>query len=95
MGVPPNHPFIDGSSIRNHLFWGIPFMESPIIAHCLGLDGSWLDLNLGVASWSMFKTKETPNWSFLKMFVGSPRFTKIYLLFWGPHNIDLALFWET
>jgi hypothetical protein len=31
IGVPPNHPFIDGLSIINHPYLGYPpFMETPI-----------------------------------------------------------------
>ena len=31
IGVPPNHPFIDGFSIINHPAIGVPpFMETPI-----------------------------------------------------------------
>ena len=29
MGVPPNHPFIDGFSLVNHPFGVSPFMETP------------------------------------------------------------------
>jgi hypothetical protein len=29
MGVPINHPFIDGLSIINRLFWGTPIYENP------------------------------------------------------------------
>ena len=33
MGAPPNHPFIDGFSVKNPPFWGTPFMEPPIYIH--------------------------------------------------------------
>ena len=31
MGVPPNHPFIDGFSLINHPFWGYPHLWKPPI----------------------------------------------------------------
>ena len=30
MGVPLNHPFLDGYSLINHPFWVPPFQETPI-----------------------------------------------------------------
>ena len=40
MGVPLNHPFIDGFSLINHIFRGTPIYGTPHILLLGRMDGS-------------------------------------------------------
>ena len=46
IGIPPNHPFIEGFSFIKHLFWGSPILGNP---HFYAIDVSTLNFaNLAI-----------------------------------------------
>lgn len=70
-------------------------MESPRIAHCFRMEVGWISTWDSYFLVNVWDQGDPDNRSFFKDVCWFTKIyqdlSKIYLLFWGPHNIDFAL----